>query len=167
MPPKGRAQSLTFVSARIRLYRLTTNLLPSSDDPALGEDLADSIHIMPPDDRVTARLGSTQFEFAYPVLDGSQDVKTATLDVLPTDEGTSETTAETQVLSHSPRTFTLRGDCYEDEVEQLYDLLGEETVLRHPKWSGRVLVESVDDSRGSGVDEDGRWYTFRVDLQEA
>lgn len=117
------------------------------------------------DDRASARLGEIEFEFEHPLLDKTSSGRKAEHEVLPSDSSGEDGKTVIQPLGSGKVTLTLSGTAYREEVANgLDDLEGEVVELRHPRHSGDVFVDGVSTSPFEGADEDGRWYTYTVDL---
>lgn len=135
--------------------------------PRVGSDGRTGTSQSTEDDRATARLGNVTFDkFEHPQLTPSGSARTVSHDVLPQNEDDDRGTV-VQALGEEARTFELRGTCLQSTVGELMDMLADEVGLRHSLFSGTVLVKNVDPSSLEGArDEDGAWYTFRVELVE-
>jgi len=117
--------------------------------------------------RPNARLGDVTPapKFSQPQLSSSGSGKKARLEVLPESEE-DDTATVIQPMGREARRWTLEGTCYADTATELDDLDGEIVTLRHARHSGEVYVDGVDTDPAGKKDEDGWWYTYRIDLIE-
>lgn len=121
------------------------------------------------DDRPTVRLGywTPPQQYNQPHLEPSTGIRDVEHNVI------SGATV-VQKLGDEAERYTLRGDCFEDDLRELADLTGETVGLRHPVRTTNVLIRSVDGSHTGQYetvkrdDESYReWvYNYTVDMVE-
>jgi hypothetical protein len=113
--------------------------------------------------RASARLGSVDFEFEFPLLEVQTTGRRVEHDVLPTSEVDPGETV-IQPLGKGKTTARLQGSVFRSEAQRLDNIEGEVVALRHPRRSGDVFVSGVE-TRPQEATRDGRkLYAFDADL---
>jgi hypothetical protein len=117
------------------------------------------------DNRPSVRLGDIEFDFEHPILEKTTTGRKAEHELLPTEEDGTDGRTVIQPLGNGKTTMTLSGTAYRREVSTgLDDIEGTVVSLRHPRHSGEVFVSGVNTAPFEGIDDEGRWYEFSVDL---
>jgi len=104
-----------------------------------------------PLERVPARIAFIYFKYEYPTVDVTNESNTV-------EHETIDDRTVIQQLGEKPPQVTVDGVVAQWEAEfcEWLTSIGKVT-LRTPRWSGTVIVESVDTTAMNAIDEDDSW----------
>lgn len=84
----------------------------------------------------------------------------------PADIAGPPDTVESHQFGEEAEVFTLRGDAYADDISVLQNYRGKALTLRHPEYSGKVYIESIQASSTDRWDEFSELRMYNGEMQD-